>query len=102
MLAVALAEWTDAVSGLTDSQIDQGIRAMRDQYPEWPPTTGEFRALCRPVDDDLPEHRMRPLYQRALPEPESVTQARDAYSQARIDELRAAGLLLPRRTGGGA
>jgi len=39
--------WAMDLSGLSNNQIKQGLDTMIDRYPSWPPTLGEFKALCK-------------------------------------------------------
>jgi hypothetical protein len=39
--------WAMDLTGLTNDQIKQGLDTMIDEYPSWPPTIGEFKALCK-------------------------------------------------------
>lgn len=50
---IAAREWSRGLAGLTGDQIAVGLEkcAMRKLTPgeeDWPPTPGEFRALCLP------------------------------------------------------
>lgn len=77
---MAVAEWADATADFSDEEIQRGIRAMRDECPEWPPTIGEFRALCRPQKPAEPEHHYPPL---APPLP-VLTEAQEAERRERL------------------
>ena len=39
--------WAQDLSGLTNDQIKLGLDTMIDEYPSWPPTVGEFKAICK-------------------------------------------------------
>jgi hypothetical protein len=39
--------WSNELSGLSPLQIKQGLDTSTDAYPEWPPTVGQFKALCK-------------------------------------------------------
>jgi len=39
--------WGRDLTGLTNDQIKLGLDTMIDEYPSWPPTVGEFKALCK-------------------------------------------------------
>jgi hypothetical protein len=39
--------WAGDLSGLSPMQIKQGLDTSIDVYPEWPPTIGQFKALCK-------------------------------------------------------
>lgn len=93
LLAVLLSEWGEALSDLTDDQIAQGARAMKDAHPEWPPTIGQFRALCRPQQSDEPEHRRRPVYVRQPPDPPEVWEERRRMMAAMKEDLYSRGVL---------
>ena len=40
--------WRTGLEGFSGEQIAAGLRRCLDAHPDWPPTLGEFRALCRP------------------------------------------------------
>lgn len=40
--------WRTGLEGFTGEQIKAGLTKMLDAHPDWPPTLGQFRALCRP------------------------------------------------------
>jgi hypothetical protein len=46
--ADVIDSWRTGLEGFSGDQIASGLKRMLDVYPEWPPTLGEFRALCRP------------------------------------------------------
>jgi hypothetical protein len=99
-LSATLAEWADAISDLSDEQVEHGIRAARDEYPDWPPTIGQFRALCRQGSNDAldweqqsagrdPFPRMPEI--KSTPEGEAIARAafaqlQEIMSKARSDE----------------
>ena len=39
--------WRTGLQGFSGDQIGAGLQRMLDAYPEWPPTLGQFRALCK-------------------------------------------------------
>jgi hypothetical protein len=39
--------WARDLTDLTNDQIKQGLDTMTGKYPSWPPTIGEFKALCK-------------------------------------------------------
>ncbi len=41
--------WAIALADLTGDQIAMGLDKLMKGAHEWPPTTGEFRDLCKPV-----------------------------------------------------
>ncbi|MCP5004667.1 MAG: hypothetical protein GY941_12125 [Planctomycetes bacterium] len=43
----AKRDWAEELKGLTYMQIKQGLDTTTDHYPSWPPTVGEFKALCK-------------------------------------------------------
>lgn len=51
--------WAIALHDLTGEQIAAGLEKLMKGAHEWPPTTGEFRALCKPVI--RPEHQRHPV-----------------------------------------
>jgi len=40
------AGWRMVLEDVSPADIVEGTRAMLREYPEWPPTAGEFRNLC--------------------------------------------------------
>ena len=46
--ADVLDAWQTGLSGLSGEQIKAGLNRTLDSYPDWPPTLGQFRQLCRP------------------------------------------------------
>ena len=46
--ADVIDSWRTGLEGFSGEQIGAGLKRMLDVHPEWPPTLGEFRALCRP------------------------------------------------------
>ena len=54
-----MADWRDtwgrALGDLSGEQIAAGLEALTRTTDGWPPTTGEFRAMCKPVR--RPEHQ---------------------------------------------
>lgn len=59
----AMDEWRDtwarALAGVTGEQIAAGLEKLATSTDEWPPTSGEFRAMCKPVI--RPEHQRNAL-----------------------------------------
>ncbi len=51
--------WAIALRDMTGEQIAVGLDKLMKGAHEWPPTTGEFRALCKPVI--RPEHQRHPV-----------------------------------------
>lgn len=45
-LALAVAEWSDALAGMTEAQIRAGLRADHLRADHWPPGPSEFAAMC--------------------------------------------------------
>ena len=43
--------WAMDLSGLTPDQIKQGLDMTAAEYPEWPPTVGQFKQLCKVGDE---------------------------------------------------
>jgi len=60
-LTVAGDTWAKGLSGITGQQLAVGLRAVIANASNWPPTLGEFRALCEglPTFEDV-EHELRP------------------------------------------
>ena len=48
-LDLVMRSWGDALSGYKVGEVKAGLRACRTR--PWPPTLGEFLALCRPAPD---------------------------------------------------
>jgi len=67
----ALADWRDtwarALSGVTGEQIAQGLAKLATGTDGWPPSSGEFRALCVPPRP-IPAHQRHPLLDAPKPE----------------------------------
>ncbi|NCF83884.1 MAG: hypothetical protein GWP74_19990 [Proteobacteria bacterium] len=72
--------WLAVLQGLTPQQIADGLAATPKTYPEWPPTVGQFRGLCRGTTE--PAHR-------ALPKPEPMGRTEAGKEAARVALLRA-------------
>lgn len=56
-LQIAKSEWAKELSCVSDSLIGYGLDKCLEKHPSWPPTIGEFKALCRinPSDLGLPD-----------------------------------------------
>lgn len=48
-LALAMADWSEALSGMTDAQIRAGFRADYLRADHWPPSPPEFAAMCHGI-----------------------------------------------------
>lgn len=48
-LALAVAEWSEALAGMTDAQIRTGLRADHLRGDHWPPGPSEFAAMCHGI-----------------------------------------------------
>lgn len=48
-LALAMAEWSDALAGMNDAQIRAGFRADHLRADHWPPGPSEFAAMCHGI-----------------------------------------------------
>lgn len=48
-LALAVAEWSDALVGITEAQIRAGLRADHLRAAHWPPGPSEFAAMCHGI-----------------------------------------------------
>ena len=40
--------WRTGLEGFSGEQIGAGLKRCLDAHPDWPPTLGQFRQLCRP------------------------------------------------------
>lgn len=60
-LTVAGDTWAKGLAGISGQQLAAGLRAVIANASSWPPTLGEFRALCEglPTFEDV-EHELRP------------------------------------------
>ena len=57
----ALLVWGRALDGLDPMVIKNALDRLPDEYPGWPPTVGEFLAVCNiGVDPSLPEFKALP------------------------------------------
>jgi hypothetical protein len=74
-----LDAWQAGLCGLSGEQIKAGLTRTLDAYPEWPPTLGQFKALCR-IPTVPAAHRLY-LVDRTPVEPIP------AHLRARIDAL---------------
>ena len=41
-------EWAEELSGLSHELIKYGVSRCSMAYPDWPPTVGQFRNICKP------------------------------------------------------
>lgn len=48
-LALAMAEWSEALAGVTEAQIRAGFRADHLRADHWPPGPSEFAAMCHGI-----------------------------------------------------
>lgn len=48
-LALAIAEWSEALSGMGEAQIRTGLRADHLRADHWPPGPSEFAAMCHGI-----------------------------------------------------
>lgn len=66
----SMSEWRDtwgrALAGLSGEQIAQGLAKLATGTDGWPPTSGEFRALCVPPKP-IPAHQRHPLLDAPKP-----------------------------------
>lgn len=58
--------WREGLAKVTGSAIGEALRRTPAAHPEWPPTMGQFLALCGPIRSE-PAHR---TFTPALPQPE--------------------------------
>lgn len=79
--------WAKALAGFSGDDLARGLHACLDRASPYLPDLPEFRALCRePIPAPIPLcHRLLP---RALPEPDSVKQARREKGRVALDELK--------------
>lgn len=69
--------WARALAGVTGEQIADGLEKLATSTDGWPPTSGEFRALCKPV--------IRPEHQRHV----ALSAPRDTKDRsAELDRIR--------------
>lgn len=76
LLAAAKAEWRLTLGARTLGQIKLAFTACLTAHPDYPPTLGQFDALCRQrsgpwLGASMPAHYHRP----ALPGPQTLTRA---------------------------
>ena len=45
--------WTRALAGVTPEQVACGVKKIEAATDGWPPTPGQFRAMCLPTAEDL-------------------------------------------------
>jgi len=51
--------WAAHLEEFSEARIEQAARAMINEHPTFPPTIGEFKALCK-QGWERPEHRLVP------------------------------------------
>jgi hypothetical protein len=72
-----IANWTEHLIDLTSDDFKRAFSASLSQYPKFPPTLPEFRALAKP--HSAPEHRSLPR----LPSPEKASKSTQAHAMSR-------------------
>ena len=75
--AVTRNEWAKGLRGIPMEAIGKALDTLPDLHPKWPPTIGEFKAICNVGKTDLPEFK-------ALPRPWGSEEA----ANPAFDELR--------------
>ena len=69
-LEAAKNEWSKQLGEYSTQHIAYAVDNVVDEYPEWPPTIGQFKKLCRSAERE-------PLYRKpALPNPSTPETAR--------------------------
>lgn len=53
LLEDAANVWTRVLAGITPDQVAKGVAKVEASADGWPPTPGQFRALCLPTPADL-------------------------------------------------
>jgi hypothetical protein len=90
LMAVTLTEWQCGLSEFSDAQIDAATGKAPEQYPDWPPTLGQFRKICKAeAEGNGPAHP----YFRALPESAEERKRLDAIGQEIFAKLRKDGVI---------
>lgn len=77
-LQSAMAEWGEALSGLSGQQIKRALHACRKSMP-WPPSIAEFLAMA----GDTHKGAAYQLFRPALPKPRDAALARRELSAIR-------------------
>lgn len=62
--------WHRMIADLEDTDLSRGIRWLRDEGREWPPSAPEFWRLCKKPEPPRPQ-----VYQPQLPPPRNETVA---------------------------
>ena len=74
--------WREGLRGVDPARVSDALARVHAEYPEWPPTLGEFVALCR---RPTVEAAHRPLVSLPRPKHEPIPE----NIKAQIDELTA-------------
>ena len=53
-------EWSRGLAGISPDEIGKALKQLPSLHPKWPPTIGEFQALCNIGKSDLPEFKSLP------------------------------------------
>lgn len=73
--------WRTALAGVDGEVIGLALVALPTSHPEWPPTLGEFVALCKPAP--------KPQAHNLLPSlPRKVSKGIPPSVQAQLDALK--------------
>ena len=60
MLNGMIDVWGSALAGVDPMEIKSALDRLPTDFPEWPPTVGQFLALCNVGKYDLPEFKQLP------------------------------------------
>lgn len=81
---LAMADWREELSGITDADILVGLGRLPQS---WPPTSGEFRALCKPSEQKSEKHNTAAylpfVKQKQLEAPRNKSLAKSKLSEMR-------------------
>ena len=75
--------WLREIGDISATTIAAALRRCTRDFPNWPPTAGEFRALCSPVHGQDAQARIP--FERRLPEPPAEKARRRATANEAID-----------------
>ncbi len=53
-----LNTWAGAIAGVPPENLRQAMKSVATAHPSWPPTLGEFLALCAPPKPGLAIHHL--------------------------------------------
>lgn len=83
-LRIARAEWAESLAGLSQAEIDAGVRKAKQDL-EWPPSVAEFLTLCRDRRENAAMYRAFPP---ALPKPRTPAGQARAHLGEMLAKLR--------------